>query len=226
VAVDRTRSPLAEAELERAVARALEAWSSAGPVGFRRLALPADPGTVDLLVRFTDGSDPAAAGFGRDTSVAATLNPGRRADPGPCEVLLDAAHPWEPDGADLEAALVHELGHALGLGHVELEGSALHPQRERAAARPGPADLAGLHSLYGGGAPARGDLVVSSGGERGLVLRRVALPERSDWTVFDADGDGDDELLVWSTAAGDGALTAYHFEPGPRGPLLARTAGP
>jgi hypothetical protein len=154
-----------------------------------------------------------AEGFGHDTSVARTTPVG----PG-CTVLVDAGREWTE--ASLFQAAVHELGHALGLGHTEDTAAVMHAQRETGRTQLGAADLAGLCSLYGGGSDGPGDLTV----EGGPVLRRVAPPGRSDWTLFDTDGDGDDELLVWDlSSTGAGALTAYHFASGPR---LERTVGP
>ena len=56
------------------------------------------------------------------------------------------------------------------------------------------------------------------------MLPRVAPRALTAWAAFDADGDGDDEVLVWRTdPAGAGALTEYHFA---RGPALDHTVGP
>ena len=67
-----------------------------------------------------------------------------------------------------------------------------------------------------------GDVTIQ--GARTPILRRVAPAGLTDCAGFDADGDGDHELVVWRTdVAGHGALTTYHFAQGPR---LARTIGP
>jgi hypothetical protein len=86
-------------------------------------------------------------------------------------------------------------------------------------------DLCALRSLYGGGAAGPSDLVVMDSGAHPLsTLYAVAPPELTGWTLFDTDGDGDEEVLVWRTdRAGQGALWVFHFA---NGPALERTVGP
>ena len=52
----------------------------------------------------------------------------------------------------------------------------------------------------------------------------MAPPSVAEYTVFDSDGDGDDEVLVWRTdRPGNGALMIYHFDTGLE---LSHTVGP
>ena len=228
--IDARGAPLDSADFEQAVERALSIWAETGCVAFAPAELSDSDAEFELVLRWDDGSNRAQSPFGRDTSVAVT----RGAATDACEVVFDAARPWtlEDEGDAQRASLfqtaVHELGHAIGLGHTEDARAVLNPQRERGRTVLGPADLAGIHSLYGGGKPGSGDLVLSDAAGRplGTALLRVAPPGRTEWAVFDTDGDGDDELLVWELEDQGGALTAYHFEPGPRGPLLSKTVGP
>jgi hypothetical protein len=211
-------TPLPEAALRDVLERARAGWSATGVV---RVAGTA--GEADFVFSWARAQSPTNPDgrFGRDTSVAATGPMGPA-----CQVVFDADRTWSEapgSGLSLHQAAVHEIGHVLGLGHTEDPTAVLHAQRENGRTLLAPADLAGLHSLYGGGSDGPGDLVIDA--ERPVpALRRVAPPGASDWTLFDTDGDGDDEILVWATGArAAGVLTVYHFS---RGPLLERSTGP
>lgn len=201
------------------VERALAVWSSTGCVRFERVDVAVASDIVFGWGAAASADDPDAP-FGRDTSVAQTgpVGPG-------CAVLFDGSRAWTEQGGvgpSLYQAAVHEIGHALGLGHSPDRESVLYPQREGGRSMLGASDLAGLHTLYGGGEDGPGDLIIER--EGAPALRRVAPPGISEWGVFDTDGDGDDEILVWACGeVGEGALTIYHFSAGPR---LTRTVGP
>ena len=205
--IDEAGSPLTSEQLRADIACALAQWSSTGLVGFVE-----DEQAPDIVFRWLTNDEDAT--FGRDTGVARTgpVGPG-------CAVEFNADAAWG-EGLQLETAALHEIGHVLGLDHVEHEGSIMHPQRERASPRVGPVDRAALGSLYGDGAEAPAGSLVGPG----FALHGVAPAGLTDWTVFDTDGDGRDELLVWATGdVGHGALTIYRFAPGPR---LEETRGP
>ena len=69
------------------------------------------------------------------------------------EIHLDADAPWaltpEPrSGAlDLVAALSHQLGHVLGLGHAMSPGAVMHPIQRWASRQPARQDFAALRTL-------------------------------------------------------------------------------
>lgn len=208
--IEVAHGPLDARAFERALGSALDAWQATGCARFR----PAPAGTTPDVV-FAWGREPhdGCVSFGADPGVAhaGPVAPGTF-------VHFDAGRPW--DAARLRQAALHELGHVLGLDHSADEAAVMFPQPGPGRTRLAASDLAAIHSLYGGGARGRGDLEVDGA----LTLHGVAPPELTGWTLFDLDGDGDDEVLVWRTdAAGHGELTSYHFE---RGPVLARTLGP
>lgn len=211
--IEPDQSPLAPAVFARAVRAALAEWESTGCFAFREADVADEP---PLIFAWRTGAHEDCPAFGADPGVA-------HAGPvGPWTfVHFDAEREWS--APSLRRAALHEIGHVLGLDHAPDEAAVMYPEPGPERARLAPSDRAGIHSLYGGGADAPGDLVVTSGEVR-LVLRSVAPAEVTDWTLFDTDGDGDDEVVVWRTdAAGRGALWSYHFA---RGPLLARTIGP
>lgn len=217
--VDAAHAPLDAAAFARAVDRAVAAWNATGVVQLRPAA--AD-GAADISLSFRRGHHGACEPFGPSTDVAhaGPVAPGTF-------VHFDAARSWSEDGANglsVFHTALHELGHVLGLGHAEAADAVMSTAMPRPAALAWH-DLAGLHSLYGGGRDGDGDVhIVAAGGATAAVLRAVAPADRCEVAVFDADGDGNADVLVWRTdAAGHGALRIFSFG---RGPVLQRTLGP
>jgi hypothetical protein len=223
--------PLGIDALHDALLQAAGGWNEHDGVDLQPAAAGQAP---DVVVSWQAPADDPCRLFGRDSSVAHT------GPPGPSTfVHLDASRPWclgqlgAAAGCErLDVALAHELGHVLGLDHTADEGALMSPDTHETV--PAAADLAGLHSLYGGGADAPGDVCIErarDGRRTGTALRRVAPPELTALALFDTDGDGDEELLVWRTdPVGLGALMIHHFETAARHgvsePRLARTLGP
>jgi hypothetical protein len=215
--------PVPAEAMRSAVAAAIAAWTSTGCVSFREARPDEAPG---LVLAWRRGAHDACVPFGPDPGVAhaGPVGPGSF-------VHFDAARAWSAPGSEqagslsLEQAALHELGHVLGLDHSPDEDSTLYPEPSPARARLSRGDRDGIHSLYGGGSAAPGDLeVTSASGTRALVLHEVAPPELAQWSLFDTDGDGDEEVLVAvPLASTGGALWSYHFAPGP---VLHHTIGP
>jgi len=231
-----------------ALQAALEEWQATGLVRFQRAT---GAGTADLIVGWRQGKHDACPAFGADPGFAHTgpVGPG-------CFVHLDLERNWsatDGQGLSLRAALLHEVGHVLGLDHSPDEEALMYPEPSPARAHIARADLAGLHSLYGGGARGDGDLEIRGASRRepAAVLYQVAPSALCGWGLLDTDQDGSQEILVWRRdgpratatrgsagaprgaprdalggAQEDGSLWTFHFQSGPDGPELVRTQGP
>ncbi len=211
--LDAANGALEPPEFARTIRSALAEWSATGCATFREARAVETP---TLTFSWASDAHGECVPFGTDPSVAhaGPVGPGTF-------VHFDAQRAWTSPA--LRQAALHEIGHVLGLDHSPDEAAVMYPEPSPARAHLAPSDLAGIHSLYGGGEPTRGDLVVARDGAQ-LVLHSIAPPELSDWTQFDTDGDGDAEIVTWRTdAAGQGALWSYHFAPGPE---LEHTLGP
>lgn len=212
--------PVEPALFEELVEDAVAAWNATGLVHMRPAPDGAEPHFSLRWGAAASADDPG--GFGTDTSVAMT----GRVEPGTF-VAFDPDRPWleaEGEGASFAQAALHELGHVLGLGHSSWSAALMYGAREFAGTEIGPADRAGLEALYGAGPGEPGDYVVD---ER-VVARGTPALDESSWALFDTDGDGDDELMVWSHRPEDRlAWQAFHFARNAAGDIvLARTVGP
>jgi hypothetical protein len=220
--------PVDDATLRAGMLAAASGWNAEDGVDFGPAA---DDETPDLIVSWQTAADDPCGHFGHDRSVAHTGPMGRGTF-----VHLDASRPWcledRADGERLDVALAHELGHVLGLDHSPEPSSLMSSDTHVSA--PTPADRAGLHSLYGGGQDAAGDVLIEGprGGTRPThALRRVAPSGHTAICLFDTDGDGDQEVLIWRTdREGIGALMIHHHASvrvgGEQEPRLVRTLGP
>lgn len=212
--------PVAAEAFAAAIAEACAAWTSTGLVG---LVPAADGAEADVTLGWRRGHHGACEPFSADSAVAHS---------GPVRsgtfVHFDAGREWSTDGAQgntVYGTALHELGHVLGLGHSHAADAVMRTGVVRAVPL-SDSERFGLQTLYGGGDDAPGDVRVqsTSGEPRRTMLRGVAPSGRSEFAVFDTDGDAKDELLVWRTdREGLGQLMIYHFGSGLQ---VQRTTGP
>jgi len=208
--------PLSPEETREVIESGLAPWSEAlGTPAFRKARAVE---IAQVTFGWRRGSHGECVPFGTDPGVAhaGPMGPGTF-------VHLDANRVWDERTLSLRQAVLHEAGHVLGLDHTPDETAVMWPEPAPDRLRLAATDLAGLHSLYGGGRDGPADLIVASP-TGGSVLRGVAPEATTAWRVFDVDGDGPAEIVLWRTdAPGNGALWIYRFEAGAH---LARTQGP
>ncbi len=116
---------LSQAAVESAIETALEAWSDVIDVNFTQTPLSNQRDSIDFSFRSIDGSGGTLA----QAYLPDDVNPARIAG----DVQFDLAERWEIGNGlgrsafDLARVAVHEVGHALGIDHLNVSGSVMAP---------------------------------------------------------------------------------------------------
>ncbi len=166
---------LSASEVQAAVLRAFEAWSSVTNVVFT----PAMSATAarTVLVEFASGAhgDPypfdSAGQTVAHTFYPVPLNPESIAG----DMHLNAAVNWH-SGSDVDVYTValHEAGHALGLGHTDNPGDVMYPYYKRGL-QLSANDIGAAQALYGLPESAPGSLTLAPA-PLSLTLNAIAAP--------------------------------------------------
>lgn len=130
------------------ILRALAAWSKVVKVDFA--AGTDSRGTATINILFASGShgDPYAFdGAGR--TLAHTFYPSApNPEPLAGDMHFDEAESWNiGNDVDLYSVALHELGHALGLGHSDIPGTVMYPYYRRAEEL-SQTDIEAVRTLY------------------------------------------------------------------------------
>ncbi|MCL4853104.1 MAG: matrixin family metalloprotease, partial [Bryobacteraceae bacterium] len=145
------------------ILRAMAEWSRVARIGFRPGEHSDASGNVDIVFAREDHGD----GFpfdGRGKVLAHTFYP---APPNPEPIAgdmhLDADEFWNIDAdVDVYSVALHELGHALGLGHSDKPGTVMYPYYRRVKELT-TEDILAIRELYGA-RPRRGSSRNSAAG--------------------------------------------------------------
>lgn len=129
--------------------RALDAWASVAQLSFSETGVRRLRRQIEIWAAARDHGD----GFpfdGRSGVLAHTFYPPPNAETIAGDMHLDLDEPWNI-GADIDlfSVVLHELGHALGLGHNDEPGSVMYPYYRRLTGLTA-ADKAEIRKLYAG----------------------------------------------------------------------------
>ncbi len=129
------------------IRRALDAWAAVAQLSFSESSVRRLRRQIEIWAAAGEHGD----GFpfdGRGGVLAHTFYPPPNAETIAGDMHLDVDEPWRI-GADIDlfSVVLHELGHALGLGHNDDPGSVMYPYYRRLTALTA-ADKAEIRKLY------------------------------------------------------------------------------
>ena len=197
---DRLDADLARSEIERALAE----WVSHVKLHLSRSTSRIAERNVDIF--FASGAHGDAYPFdGRSGSLAHTFYPSPpNAEPRAGDLHLDAEESWG-GGTDLYSVVLHELGHAFGLGHSSDPEAVMYPYYRRAGALTAD-DIASIQALYESGAGSL-DTSVAGGGGGAVETGPLTLTVQSPAARVTADSIS----LQGTITGGQGAATVNWF---------------
>jgi hypothetical protein len=124
---DQTTDKLPVETVRGTVLRALSEWSSVVQIRFTPVTNPLALRSLNIL--FAAGAHGDAYPFDGPGGVLAHTFYPAPVNPEPIagDLHLDADEPWQSSQIDLYSVVLHELGHALGLGHSDVPGAVMYP---------------------------------------------------------------------------------------------------
>ena len=150
------------AEFQGAVQWALQQWASVTPLNFTQVpdgSIPSEAADIRIGFGVFDTLSTSVIG---ETNLrwngAGSLVPDeivRVEDPGqlPLSLGSDGRYTYQGTTATLQQVALHEIGHALGLGHSSDPNAVMYPTTGTNNQTLDQSDIAGIQSLYGAPAP-------------------------------------------------------------------------
>jgi hypothetical protein len=146
---------VADGAVHSEAARAMSEWASAARLRFRS-ASAGQSNTIEI--HFFSGEHGDGFAFdGSGKTLAHTFYPPPNPETQAGDMHLDLDEPWKI-GADIDvySVLLHEMGHALGLGHSDDPRAVMYPFYRRYSALH-PVDVLGIQQIYATPEPGFGD---------------------------------------------------------------------
>lgn len=146
-------------DYQSTVRAAFQAWASVANLQFENVPDSADPGqAADIRVGFGTFSDSRAIGQTNFSTQGGRFVPDvliRLQDPGiePLVANADGSFTYSGYSSQLYQIVLHEIGHALGLGHTTDPNAIMYPVAQPSNRTLDATDIAGIQALYG--APTR-----------------------------------------------------------------------
>lgn len=196
-----TNTPIADFMPDGAedeIRRAFDAWAAVANINFVEVTDGGEAfgvlnaNSADLRIGGHDLNSADVAGH-------AFFPPGPGANGVPGDIHFDTQDTWTINGVGTDVFLIalHEIGHAIGLDHVNVAGQIMQPIVPNQPGL-GSGDILGAQYLYG----IRGNAI---GGEF-LVNQTTTLDQR--WSSVGVDADGD-FVVAWTSYGQDGAGNGY-----------------
>lgn len=191
------------------IQRAMAAWAAVVKVDFKRSINATAMKNINILFGSRDHGDPYPFD-GAGKVLAHTFYPSApNPEPLAGDLHFDNDENWNiGTDIDLYSVALHELGHALGLGHSDVPNAVMYPYYRRSAGLT-PEDIGAIQMLYAAAtdAPAPAPLVVTISSPSNLTASTTSAITVSG-TVTGPTGS---PAIAWRTnrgASGTGTITA------------------